>query len=207
MSLEKIRKGRFQFLNKLFELSEGDEGSWHNMWKIGEELEFDRKNIHKIVQYLRGEGLIQDTGMGGEIGITHWGIREMEEALSNPNEPTNYFPPVNIINVGHMVNSQIQQASPQSTQTIVIKENKYDELIKIVKELNKSINKLGIQPEQISELKFDIKTIESQIKSPNPKHRIISESLSSVRRILEGATATMIASGFLSKIITLLGSG
>lgn len=83
MNIEEMRKKRFQFLNRLHELTEGDELEFVNMFQIGEELGFDKDLTGKIAQYLEGEGLIVFRALGGYIGISHLGVREVERALSN----------------------------------------------------------------------------------------------------------------------------
>jgi len=118
--IEEKKKKRFQFLHRLYELTGGNELEWLNLYDIGEELGFDRKLTKTIVQYLDREGLIKVIGdQGGIAGISHWGVREVEEALSNPDTPTSRFPPVNIISTGQMISSQIQQASPEATTKVI----------------------------------------------------------------------------------------
>ena len=203
--IEEMKKKRFQFLYRLYELSEGDESKWFNMFQIGEKLGFDSDLTEKIAQYLKGEGLIEFQGISGIIGITHRGIREVEEALSHPNIPTSHFLPVNVISINQMVNSQIQQASPEATQIVGISENKYEELKEVIQSLKESIDKLNLEPQQKSDLQAEIQTIEAQMSSSKPKATIITECLSSIRRVLEGAAGSMLASNLLSKIVALLG--
>lgn len=158
-----------------------------------------------ITQYLESERLIEIKGVPDGTSITHYGVRMIEEALSDPNKPTYYFPPANFIYVGQMINSQIQQASPGAAQAVTISENKYDELRKIIQSLKESIDQLGLQPHQKSELQSEITTIEVQMSSSKPKPTIITECLKSVRNILEGAAGSVLAAGLLSKIAQLLG--
>ena len=143
--------------------------------------------------------------MEGNIGISHKGIVEVEAALNNPDKPTHYFPPANIIHINQMTNSNIQQASPEATQVVTFEESKYEELIEVIISLKESIDQLGLEPQQKSELQADIKTMETQTSSPNPKPTIITECLGSIKRILEGATGSVLASGLLIKIIALSG--
>jgi len=93
MTLEGKKTKRLQFLHRLYKLTEGSEFKYFNMFDIGSELDLDRKLTSDIAYYLRQEGLIEFRAIGGVIGITHRGIREVEKALSNPNKPTDFFPP------------------------------------------------------------------------------------------------------------------
>jgi len=201
-TIEEKRKQRFQFLKRLYELSGGDKFKSFEMFEIGKELGFDKKLTANIAQYLEGEMLIEYIAFGGIIAITHNGIVEVEEALSNPDEPTEHFPALNIISVGQMVNSQIQQASPQSIQLITIDQSKINEIKQFLSELKKSIDQLGLIKEQVTELQSEIKTIEAQITSSKPKSIILTESLKTIRNILEGVAGGFIASGLLQSLNT-----
>lgn len=204
-TIEETRKKRFQFLHRLYESTEGDESEWRDLYEIGEELGFDIGLTVKIEQYLRGEGLINSTPICGtqdrEIGISHQGIRAVEEALNKPDRPTYYFPPANFIYIGEIRNSQIQQGSPEATQVATFNETGYGELKEVIESLKESIDQLGIAQQQKSELQADIQTIEAQMSSPKPKTAIIADRLGSIERILEGVAGSALASDLLSKIV------
>ena len=78
--VKEMRKKRFQFLLRLYELSEVEGYKAFNEVKFGEELGFDKPLILKIKGYLRVEQLIQLGSLGG-VGIAHKGIKTVEEAL------------------------------------------------------------------------------------------------------------------------------
>lgn len=206
MDIEEKKRKRFQFLRKLYELTDGDESWCLDPSEISKEIGFDEELIDQIVQYLEGEGLIKAVDLAGGIVISHLGVREIEEALSNPDKPTNHFPPVNIISIGKMINSQIQQASPKATQIITIGENKYGELKEIIQSLKASIDSLDLDSLKKSDLQAEIRTIEAQMSSSKPNAGIISWCLGTIKRILEGVAANAIASVILQKIMTLFGN-
>ena len=207
---EEVKEKRFQFLHRLHELTGGDTSKLFSMFEIGEELGFDEDLTGIIEQYLSGEGLINH-GSGGfgnrgrDVGISHRGVKEIEEALYKPDRPTHYFPPANFIYIGEMRNSQIQQGSPEATQVATFNENRYEELKEVIQSLKESIDQFGIDQQQKSKLQTDIQMIEAQISSSKPKATIITNCLGSIKRILEGAAGSAIASGLLIKIIALLG--
>ncbi|MGR3309885.1 MAG: hypothetical protein ACUZ77_03840 [Candidatus Brocadiales bacterium] len=204
VDIEEMKKKRFQFLKKLYEMTEGDRYKSFVKYQIGEGLDFDKELTDKITQYLNGEELINFPVIGGYVAISHEGIREVEEALSNPDEPTSHFPPINIIYVGTMTNSQIQLNSPEATQIVTIDGDKLEELKDLIQSLRESINQLNLQPQQKSDFQAEIQTIEAQTSSSKPKASSITECLGSIRRILEGATGSVLASDLLSKIVTFL---
>lgn len=61
---------------------------------------------------------------------------------------------LNIISIGQMTNSQIQQDSPQATQEVVIGKNMYEELKKVLQSLKESIDQFGLEPQQKSIFKL-----------------------------------------------------
>ena len=178
------------------------------MRDIAQELKFSTNLTQKITQYLQGERLIEFRAIGGIIGITHEGIREIEEAISNPNKTTSHFPSTNITNIiaiRKMENSQIQQSGTEAIQTITLKERKHEEINEIIKLLKESINQLNLLSSQKSDLQAEINTIESQMHSSTTKDTILIECFKSIKNILEGATGNVLATVLLNKILIILG--
>lgn len=204
--IEEMRKRRFEFLHKLFELTGGDEFKPLGMFELGEQLGLDKSLTIRVARYLSEEQLVL-LGGGGGIRITHWGIKAVEDALSRPEEPTNYFPPVvNIISIDKMIESQIQQAGPQAKQVITISEGDYGLVKNLVESLQRSIDELQLEPKPKRDLQADLQTIEAQMSASKPKPSIITECLVSIRRILEEAAGSALAAGFIMTINGLLGS-
>src|SRR3569832_1228025 len=137
------------------------------------------------------------------ISITHFGIKEVEAALSEPDKPSHYFPPVNVINVHQMNNSVIQQGNLHSQQSASFSEVVGD-LIKLLSSLVEAIPELMLKDEARAELDADIKTIQVQHDSKKPKKAIIKESLHSVQRKQESATKTEEGQSLLNHIDSLL---
>ncbi len=191
---------RFNFLNKLYELSEGNENKTFIMWDIGDQVGLKREETEHVYQYLKGEGLLEPFALGGAIKITHYGVVQIEEALSNPEKPTHYFPPINIIYVHTMNNSQIQQGTQNSSQSLSITQNEKDRIVELIKEIRNHVSSLP--DENKKDIEGDLETIEAQLKTSSPKKSIIKESLNSLRNILEQTGATVIA----QKIITIMTS-
>lgn len=205
VSIEETKKKRFQFLRRLYEETEGSKFNRVDSYQVGEKHGFDRDLTDKITQYLNDENLIKFVGLNTSlIEITHEGVREVEEALSNPDAPTTHFPPLNII-IGPVINSPIQQGSPQATQEVIIGEDKCEELKGLLQSLKESIDKLGLEAQAKSDLQADIQTIEAQMSSSKPKLTIITECVGSIRNILEGAAGNVLASLLLNKINVLCG--
>lgn len=119
--------------------------------------------------------------------------------------------PSNVVNVQNMYASSIQQGSPGAVAkiTFTMGDAKLGEVVEGLKNL---CDNLGLPESAKQELSAEIGTLESQLRSPHPKLKIVTESLRSARTILEGAAANLIASGavacipaLLQKITALLG--
>ena len=205
-SIEDIIKRRFMFLYKLYEVTEGDETAFAYWKKIGKFLRFGSMELHRIVTYLQSEGLVKFAGFQ-EMMITHIGIKEIEEALKKPDKPTDHFP-ANIIIVGKIINSTLQQGSSGTTQVINIGDNKSDQIREIVKQLRDSIDKLGLKSQELHDVKADIETIEAQLNSSKPKSSVILECFGTIKNIFETivltGTATPIVADLIDKIKELI---
>ena len=193
-TLAELKKKRTQYMHRLYELSEGDEHKIFDMFLIGEELGFGQRPSEltdKIVQYLRGEGLIEFHAIGGIIGITHGGIKEVEQSLEEPEEPTEHFAPlatVNIVHVNSMVNSNIQQSGAGSMQTLTISATQVANLKEIIDELKAIIEKERLTPDQKEELNTEVEVLALEAKSSKPKASRIKDSLTTAQTILTVAS-------------------
>ena len=154
--LEQKKKNRFLFLELLYKESNGDTGAMFNMWEVGEELKIDSNETRQIVDYLTGECLIEPRALGGGIVLTHWGVKEVEEAIENPDKPTEHFLPINIINIGTMTNSTLQQSTNNSTINFQLDKKKLDnidEIITSIKQVQDTLKlSIDVNQELISEI-------------------------------------------------------
>jgi Mn-dependent DtxR family transcriptional regulator len=90
--LEEKQKNRWLFLQKVYEISEGmSDTHIVNMYEIGKNLGWDREKTGSISDYLHREGLLTPFN-GGNITLTHQGVKEVEETEKSPDKPTFHFP-------------------------------------------------------------------------------------------------------------------
>lgn len=204
MSLEQKKKNRFLFLNYLYTESNGNTNLIFIMWEVGKELNLDRSETGQVVDFLIGENLVKSQTLGGGISLTHWGVKEVEEAIENPTKPTEHFLPFNIINIGTMNNSSLQQGTTNSNTSFVYNEQTSVDLNEIINSLNQIKDSLQLSNDLQNELISELQTIEIQRKSAKPKNIIINESLKTIRTILEsvgGNALTPLIIDQISKII------
>ena len=208
VDLAKLQKIRFRILQYFYQKSEADIRHYIDWEILLEDLakidpELNATEIKKAYTYLVGEGLVEGKTIGF-VGITHYGIKEYENAMQHPEEQTTYFPPFNVLYVEHMEHSQIQQGTIQSSQIVNISNDVKHDIEIFIDILNKRLEELGLEKRDETEIKADISTIEAQINSSRPKTSILKESLSSIKRILEGAAGSIVAHGLLQYIPTIL---
>ena len=146
-TIEEKRKLRFQFLNLVYQKTEGDKFQSVNMWELGKELGWDEDTTDLTVQYLEGEGLIKHDTMGGNIVITHNGVVEIEHALTHPQESTTYFPPVVNIMSGDFrgailnIDSTLTNLSQNIGSISNTDESAKNELTQLIEELKSALSK------------------------------------------------------------------
>ncbi len=206
MDIGQEKKDRFRFLNRLWELSGANEHKWVRMGELGAELGFDNGKTLRMFQFLSGEGLLKMHALNGVIGITHAGIREVEGALSAPAQPTHYFPAVNVISIGTMANSTIQQASPGAHQQADLGQSALQQVQELMSQVKGSLDALQLGAEQRHQVDVEICTIEAQLRSPKPRRTILAECLSSLQSIFEQAAGAIVAAPIIAKISALLAS-
>lgn len=219
-SLEKKREGRLRFMVGLYETVDGFDAQAVETAQVAAKLGLevsnpdDRLEIMKRVRYLQGEGLINVSEAIDDtesINITHKGVREVEDAMSKRDEPTEHFPAFSSVYANIMGNSSKQQADSEDVQALAtITENNRLEVVRIIQSLQTWTGQLAFDEDQRSEVETDIQTIETQLGSPRPKVRIIELSLQSVKRTIEeassmpGTPTSIISSGILSTIAGLI---
>lgn len=93
---------------------------------------------------------------------------------------------------GEVTSSQIQQNSPKAKQSQVINEFSTQNINNFISSLKNNLKDIELDSELSEELQAEISTVEIQVKSPKPKEGIIKESLSSISRILEGASGSVV---------------
>lgn len=124
---------------------------------------------------------LEEEGILGE-GLSFSDI-ERQSAQSIP-QGTNIF-------MGSIENQQFAQNSPESIQVSAHLDLNLDDVSSFLTQLVGKIDDLGLSTVLRQELDSEIATVDSQAKSPRPKARIIREGLSSIKRILESASAPL----------------
>jgi hypothetical protein len=123
--------------------------------------------------------LEEDGIIGKGLSFTH---QEKEAAEQTPQSITNFYGPV-----------QIQQGSPRATQVLTAFTVDPAAIRSFLEMVRQRLGSLDLRDDQRREVEAEIRTVESQLESPQPKTSIIREALESVRRILESAGGSAVA--------------
>ena len=111
----------------------------------------------------------------------------------------------NINNFYGAVNGlQIQQDVSDSVQVSTFNQIDLEGLKGFLTAIQTKLNELQLTPESKQEIGADVETLRAQAESPKPKQSIIRESLSSIKRVLEGAGGG-VAAQLILQIAKLLG--
>ncbi|WP_290060183.1 hypothetical protein [Paraclostridium bifermentans] len=104
---------------------------------------------------------------------------------------------------GDITNSQIQQNVRNSNQTMNTNESydKKNELKAWLDDtLKQNLSSIHLESAKLDTVENALKNIESELEKSNSKPSIIKEGLSSIRTVLEGAAANLVASGLLYQL-------
>jgi hypothetical protein len=204
MNLQEKKMNRFLFLKKIYETTNGERHAGIGVDELAADFKMEIKEAQNIIDYLCEEGLLRRIAMR-IVGISHEGVLEVEEALSNPDQATDHFLPFNVINIGQMHNSTLMQGNTNSSLTsITISKTTSGNITELIKMLKKDIDKLGLLAEDQGDLNAEINTMEAQLKSSKPKTNILKECLITTRSILEKAAGGVVAHGIIAHILPIL---
>ena len=169
------------FIVELYHRTRGDGSVKVSMYDIGETLGLDRKVSLRTAEELIGTGLVEIKTLSGGIGITADGVAEAQ---------------------GLGVSLQDNVKSEISLQDVpVLDESVHQAVEQVVTKLKGQTNQYALDFDSLAELMADLKTIDAQLSSPNPKTAIIRECFRSIVGLLQ----SMDNNDTLDSVKTLLG--
>lgn len=178
-----------------------------DMDDLGDELGLSEQDTGKIVEYLVSEGLLVYVALGGTIAVTHQGIKEVERAMATPSQATKYFPPFTVINntlnvSGNVSNSQVMQASHDSSQSITASPIDVDAVQKVLDQVKQLLPELP--EERKKDVSGYIQSAEGQLKVSSPDRMVLKSFLSSIGRLIGGVVASVAAQKAIEAILAAL---
>lgn len=199
-NLELKKRQRLRFMIELYDMVDGFDAQPVETAQLAARLGLDTSkpedllDVLKIVHYLQGEELLSSSGSPGDatrLTLTHKGVREVEEARSRPNQPTEHFWPLATIASEPADGSISDQNGATTARALtVLEEPDRLEVLRMAQSLQEWANRLALDEEQRSEYDADIRTIEAQLDSPHPKTELIKVALESIKSTAEKATSS-----------------
>lgn len=174
--------------------------SKHAPFETTYQMQFGANQAKNIIETVRNIVLEWSLGLE-EDGILGEGLSFSKEEKSMAHEKgytvNNYY--------GNINQSQIQQHSDNSTQTM-ISENKLDldKLSELVKVINTNLENLDLSRENHDEVEEELSKIKDESQKEKPNSSIVKRSLKVIGSILEKATTNIIASGIQHEIMKFL---
>ena len=176
-----VKENLSLFIVELYHRTQGDGSVKVSMYDIGESLGLDRKLSLRTAEELIGTGLAEIKTLSGGIGITAEGVAEAQGLGASLQE-----------NVGSNISLQDVPVLDKSVHLSVEQ---------LVTTLKGQTNQFSLNFDSLAELMADLKTIDAQLASPNPKTAIIRECFRSIVGVLKAVDNNDI----LKSIKTLLG--
>jgi len=143
------------FLFELYTMTGGDPDAQVSMYDVGESLGLDRPETGTLAESLYIQGLAELKTLSGGIGITRQGL--------------------DVLKIAPVLDTSLSLGS----DSILASQGK-ESVEKILKDLKENLSQDKRPYPQLEEMVMDIKTIEVQMLSPNPKTAIIREGLRSL---------------------------
>ena len=165
MTMNELDESGQQYLLQLFEQTNGDTGAQVSMYDVGEVLGMDHDTSGRVAETLIGLQLVEIRTLSGGIGISAEGAAEVKNLMGGA-VSTGEIP-------GQLSDQPIMDA--QSCQAVQ----------RTADALKAQTGNLGLDFDGLSELMADLKTIDAQLGSSQPKTAILRECLRSIKEILE----------------------
>jgi hypothetical protein len=205
MDIQRRKADRLRVMRAIFDAAEGSESNVVSGSELLDNLKLSDQALGDVCKYLEGEGLIKTTQtLWGHltpfiIQLTHKGIKEIEQSVQVPSEPTEHFPAaVSVMNFhGPVIGSAIQSGSPGAQLEMTVGDIDIEEIRGFLNELESRTADLELPEAEGQELAAEVATVRAQIDSPRPKKQIIRESLHTIRSILEGVSGNLAAAPLL----------
>lgn len=187
--LEDRRRRRAAFMHALYELVDASTLLSALPSEVAGRAGFAPEEAESVVEYLENDGLIEMQTFDGDVSITHRGVKEVEQSLARPDEPTEHFPPAATVYITGDVYG-LQAGTSQSTQQveIVLEAGARGAIAAFAQALREAVEQL---PDDERETALaDLDTVNAQLRSPRPRRAVLREALRSLRAVAEGAAGS-----------------
>lgn len=192
MDIEKRHRDRLVVLNALYELTEGRPKMGRTRYEqLPEPTGLELSDVEKALEWLVAEGLAEWLALGGVIGITHYGVKEVETASRG--QSTDHFAATTI----NIVNAQTIHGGVHQAGTMQLSPSDAEVIRSLVETIREELQQAGEDREVIE---AQLRTVESELNREAPRSSVLKGSLG----ILRDLTVGFMASGAWSQASHLL---
>lgn len=197
LSLEQKRVIRTRFMQWLYAITNGDELVLANPRDSEFATEYDFDEVQSAIKYLEGENLVKPHWTIGRslphLEISHFGVLEVEEGMSNADTETEHFVAFNSLNVtvvhGDLHATQFQQGVSNSNQTLIMSSEDTESAKAILEAIKENIGGLGVPEDVKSELESDLLVVERELLKRSPRAVILRSCFETMRQIIVSASS------------------
>lgn len=160
------------YLEELYRQTGGDTECQVSMYEIGASVGLEKTEAGSLAEQLMVQGLAELKTLSGGIAITAEGLSSLGVSAPPPTPATD---------------------SLQLGTETVITDSDRQTINLLTEEIKAASTELEIDYTLFEEIVIDLKTIEIQLLSPQPKTRVIAELFRSLQTILQSAKAENLA--------------
>ncbi len=153
-----------QFLQSLFERTEGQSSRQVSMYDLGARLGLDREAAARVAQDLMAAGLVEIRTLSGGVGISAEGAAAVPSALGSGSRGAA---------AARLGDNRIMD--PAACQAVE----------RVCEDVKSLAGRLGLDFDTLTEVLADLKTIAHQLGSSRPKTAIVREALRSLEGVLK----------------------
>ena len=161
------QKKRYYLLRLIYDLSKAQTNTSILTSVLAKETELSEFEVDELLDYLEAEGLIR--ALGDErtaVYITHPGVTEVEQSITNPTKPTEHFM-MQVIQHFHRAVGAVQNATHSTDNVAQNIGVNTSEVLPLIHQLRESLGTLPTdEHEQALEL---VESLEEEVQSPSPR--------------------------------------
>ena len=169
MTFDDMDEAARQFLNCLFEQTEGQCSRQVSMYDVGAALGWDRDAASRAAQDLMAAGHVEIRTLSGGIGISAGGAAMVQSALGSENRGAA---------MARLMSSRTMD--PAACRSVE----------RVCDDIKAQAGSLGLDFDTSAELMADLKTVADQLGSSRPKTAIVREGLRSLEGVLKQFAGT-----------------
>lgn len=197
---------RAQFLKAIYDAVGGRLHAYVDSKEIASKLGLSNDEWTDVLTYWISKRMLNGT-IGPQVALSPQGQQEVEDWFRHPTRPTQHLPAFNVVNIGTMINSQLQQGTVGSQQSGDWSQRDAEAVKAIVAAYDRQQGAADLAEPLAEELRAEMDTLRAQLNSPRPKRHLVIEVLKSIRTILENAAGSAIATAVLPLVVQFFAGG